>query len=190
MMTAASFTMLVATVYAFQGPMVLNVVGNPFAVRAHALPEAREDWVGIPGGTRFVVRLEDRLSTRLSSVGDSFQARLVRPILVDGLEVVPAGAVVLGHVTARDGRGEAGPRLQLRFDAIEVGFDRYALGGSGLPDESGTRVASSESDLRTTAAVACADGGLVAQGPNASFSGGTRVEFRLDRGIRVRVARG
>jgi hypothetical protein len=53
----------------------------------------------VPAGTALMVRLDTTLATFSNRVGDPFQAKVTRPVIVNGATVIPMGATVEGRVT-------------------------------------------------------------------------------------------
>jgi hypothetical protein len=68
-------------------------------------------------------RLETALASDDSEVDDDVEATLVNPVVVDGRQLVPAGALVKGTVVESGKNGEGKPQLAVRFTAIERGED-------------------------------------------------------------------
>lgn len=86
-----------------------------------------------PSGARFSVRMNERLSSRTASVGETFTATLTEAILgSDGSVVVPAGATVRGRVTESLRSGRAGERATLRiaFTSISHAGRSYPIDAS------------------------------------------------------------
>jgi len=67
-----------------------------FSLVTPALAAGEE--ITIPKGTALELVLVDRLGSRKAKVGDTFRARLVRALYVDGQPVLPKGTVVKGRV--------------------------------------------------------------------------------------------
>ena len=60
----------------------------------------------IAAGTTLPIELRTRLSSNANEVGDGIEGRLLRPLTTrDGIELVPAGAVVSGTVRVADPAG-------------------------------------------------------------------------------------
>ena len=59
----------------------------------------------MPAGTSVVVRIEQTVSAKKSSVGDSFSGVLAQSVVVHGVTVIRSGAPVTGVVTAAKGQG-------------------------------------------------------------------------------------
>ena len=76
----------------------------------------------VPAGTNFFVTTETALSTQSNQVGDPVAARTAENINVNGQVVIPAGALVEGHVTAMKSAGNPG-----EVAYIDLAFDRVRL---------------------------------------------------------------
>ena len=75
----------------------------------------------VPAGTQLTVALSSDLSTKTAKPGDTFEARLVSDLIVDGRRAAPAGSSVTGSVTdVVSGSKTIGgtPTLGLRFDSL------------------------------------------------------------------------
>jgi predicted small lipoprotein YifL len=75
----------------------------------------------VPAGTQLTVALSSDLSTKTAKSGDTFEARLVSDLIVDGRRAAPAGSSVTGSVTdVVSGSKTIGgtPTLGLRFDSL------------------------------------------------------------------------
>ena len=55
--------------------------------------------LAVPAGTALMVRLDTTLATFSNRVGDPFQAKVTKPVVVNGATVIPVGATVEGRVT-------------------------------------------------------------------------------------------
>jgi hypothetical protein len=76
----------------------------------------------LPQNQYFRLRMNQTLNSGTSRVGDRFQATVVTPVYVSGVEVVPAGSIVEGRVIAVSPartRGREG-QLAVQFDAVVV----------------------------------------------------------------------
>jgi len=73
-------------------------------------------------GTEFDTELLDGASSKTSQVGSAVRARVTRAVVVDGLTVVPEGAVIAGKVTAAVPIRKIGGQavLGLKFDTLEL----------------------------------------------------------------------
>src|SRR4051794_37819902 len=75
----------------------------------------------IPAGTRVTVRLAQSLSSERSKTGDTFDASLVKDLIINGTTIAKAGSPVKGKVTyAKDsGRLKTPGALTLRLASID-----------------------------------------------------------------------
>jgi hypothetical protein len=90
--------------------------------------------IRIPAGTVVEVELVDPLSSGTSQIGDFFALRLRAPIVVDGREIVAAGAVGAGEVIDADSSGFGGRQGKLIISAryLDVGGQRVRIRGMQL----------------------------------------------------------
>jgi hypothetical protein len=81
-------------------------------------------------GTALHVRVDDVLDTRRNRPGDRFSATLVRPVIVNGRTVLPAGARFHGHITksAESGRLKGRAVLGLTLDDFQLHDRTYSIG--------------------------------------------------------------
>src|SRR5271157_505056 len=79
-------------------------------------------------GTRFLVRLEDELSTRDAKENSRFQVRTLEPLENDDGVVLPPGAEIAGHVSRVEPAGVTGrARIWLTFDEIKTKNGRLPI---------------------------------------------------------------
>lgn len=92
----------------------------PAAPAAPAAPEYRE--ITVPAGARLSIELRTTHATDTSTVEERVRGVLRQPLIVDGVEVVPAGAAVSGAITETERAGKVKGRahLALRFTSITV----------------------------------------------------------------------
>ena len=74
-------------------------------------------------GTRFLVGLEQELSTRAVRQNQAFAVRTLEPLLAGQGIYLPAGAIIRGHVSRVEAAGKTGrAKLFLTFDEIRTRF--------------------------------------------------------------------
>ena len=90
-------------------------------------PEYRE--VTIPAGTVLAVDLQTAVSSDSSRVEDAVRGTLRRAVTVDGVQALPPGTVVTGHVTAAERSAKVKGRAQIamRFTRIDPPGDGERL---------------------------------------------------------------
>jgi len=76
----------------------------------------------IAAGTSLNVELLDGASSKTSLVGDAVRARVTKAVFVDGLTVIPVGALIHGTITEAFPLNKIGgtASLGLRFDSLEL----------------------------------------------------------------------
>jgi hypothetical protein len=80
----------------------------------------------VPAGTPVTIELLDTLGTEISGSGQEFRARVVEPLRSsEGVIVVPAGALIEGHVAMLE-QG-ATPLLALELTSIETTRGRTSI---------------------------------------------------------------
>jgi hypothetical protein len=113
----------VATAVASPAPPAVPVptAADPGPARdPRPVEEARVREVTIPSGTTLALRMTSGVSSKSSHVEDAVHAVLQRPIVIDGVTVVPSGAAVSGYVTEaeRAGRVKGRARIGFRFSSL------------------------------------------------------------------------
>jgi hypothetical protein len=88
-----------------------------------------------PSGTTMALVMNQELSTRSSSAGQSFTARLADPVYAaDGTTIIPAGATVRGRVTDSRASERAGQQatITLAFETVSFDGRNYPLNASAV----------------------------------------------------------
>jgi hypothetical protein len=93
---------------------------EPLARGETRAPAARTETIVAPAGTSVIAQLETLLSTETSVSGDPFVATTLGPIVVDGRNVIPAGARIDGVVqdVQASGRIKDRARMTLVFQQV------------------------------------------------------------------------
>jgi len=78
--------------------------------------------ITVPESTRLEVSLETPLSSETAEAGDEFEATLTSPIEIEGIEAVPEGSRIEGHVSHAAGAGDVSGRgsLTLELDSLSL----------------------------------------------------------------------
>ncbi|HWQ03288.1 MAG TPA: hypothetical protein VNL38_02305 [Candidatus Nitrosotenuis sp.] len=72
-------------------------------------------------GPRFLVRLEDKLSTKKDKAGKKFEVKTLEPVTTADGRLIPAGTTITGHVSRVEPASVTGrARLWLTFDEIRA----------------------------------------------------------------------
>jgi len=101
----------------------------------------------IPAGTKFMVRLNDKLDTGKVKTGKHFQAKLAEDLAAPGGLAIPRGKKVRGHVSSVEKGLHA--RLLLSFDEIETQHGCMPLVATvtAVPGEHGVKQPSAEGEI-------------------------------------------
>ena len=121
----------------------------------------------VAANTMMRLRLSDPLTSKKAKVGDQFRSTVVDPVYAKGFQVIPAGSIVIGHIThvVRASRKSNAGSLNVAFTAVQLPNERtYSLNGSlaesGSSDNEG-EVKGGSSKKRNAAFIA---GGAVVGG--------------------------
>lgn len=119
--------------------------GQTLSQRMPASPAAVSN--SIPEGTKFIIRLSDRLDTSKVKAGKHFQGKLAEDLTAPGGMVIPRGKRVKGHVSSVDRGFHA--RLLLSFDEIETqhGWMPLVATVTGVPGEHAVKQPNAEGDI-------------------------------------------
>ena len=135
-----------------------------------SVPEYRE--VVIPAGTTLSLELKTAVASDTSKVEDQVRASLRSPVVVDGVEALPQGTNVLGHVTAAEQSGKVKGRASVafRFNTIDLPGD---AGRESISTATVSRVAASTKKKDATkigigAGAGAAIGAIVGGGSGAA----------------------
>jgi hypothetical protein len=111
------------------------------AVAPQAAPNA------IPEGTRFLIRLNDKLDTRDLQPGKHFKAKLAEDLVAGNGTVIPRGKTVKGHVSSVEQGLHT--RLLLSFDEIDTGHGSMPLIATvtGVPGDHAVKQPGEEGEL-------------------------------------------
>jgi hypothetical protein len=86
------------------------------------LPGPRYEMVELPANAVIGVSLETTVSSETAQVEDTVHAEVTRPVVVDGVTVIPSGARLTGVVTAveRGGRFRERARIGVQFTLVTI----------------------------------------------------------------------
>ena len=154
--------------------------------------------VTLPAGTVLPVDLETPVGSDISHVEESVHGRLRRAVMVNGVEVLPAGTAVSGHVTSaqRPGRVKGRGTVAMRFTEL----DTPGAGTTRISTATISRIAPATKKQDTIKILAPAAGGAVigrivggksGAAKGAVIGGGAGTGYVLStRGKEVRVGKG
>jgi hypothetical protein len=83
----------------------------------------------VPAGTDLVLTLETPVSSETSKPDQPVRAKVAKPVVISGMEVIPVGAIVTGAVVSaeRSGRVKGRASIALRFNEVVVNKTPYRI---------------------------------------------------------------
>lgn len=153
--------------------------------------------VTIPVGTMLHLQLRNAIASDTSNVEDAVTADLTRPVVINGQDIVPAGATVSGLVSEADDSDRVKGRAQLglRFTALHTGGTQYDMQTSGFSRTAPATKGEDATKIGVGAGVGAAIGAILggkkgaAQGAAIGGGAGTGVVLAT-RGQEVRLLSG
>lgn len=144
------------------------------AVLLAALPALAQRRTTIPSGTPVAVRIIDNLSSSNAKVGQEFRGTLDEPIVVNGTQVYPKGADVVGTVTGVHPSGRLSDPgvlvLDLRY--VEYAGRRTALHAAPFKIKGESHTKSNVTKIGGGAAVGAIIGAIAGGGKGAAIGAG------------------
>jgi hypothetical protein len=127
--------------------------------------------VVLPAGTELTTRLVDSLNSKDNKAGDSFEATLDKPVVVDGKTVIPKGADVTGKVTKTvpSGRLKQRAELWVTLTEIKVGGKAYEISTSTTGQKEGSKATRDVVFIGGGAGAGAAIGGIAGGGKGAAI---------------------
>ena len=126
----------------------------------------------LPAGTPIRVRLVSTLSTANQSAGDTFEATLVEPLVVEGRTVAAKGASVTGKVVESDpgGRVKGVARIAVQLTGLRTeGGRQIAISTGSAARRAGTTKGRDAQKVGIGAGVGAAIGAIAGGGKGAAI---------------------
>ena len=128
----------------------------------------------VPEGSTLRLRLETPLSSETAEPGQEFTATSSSALVIAGVEALPAGSRVFGHVSHAAGAGKVSGRgeLTLEFDRIAApGGAEMAIEAEPLPRKARSTVKKDAGKVAGAAGVGAIVGGIIGGGKGAAIGG-------------------
>jgi len=142
----------------------------------------------LPAGTEIVIRLCASLSSGAAQSGETFQAQLEQPLVLDGRTVAPRGSAVIGRVvSAKAAAGVNDPGyLRLTLSSIAVANRNLSLETASIFAK-GVRNHSPYRTLTDLPATETGEirGSVIPTGNESTFSTGRTLTFHLAKSLLV-----
>lgn len=170
--------------------------------------------ITIPAGTVLPLVLRSSVGSDTSRVEDTVRAETRAPIVINGVQAIPAGSTVLGSVTSarRSARVKGRASVAFRFHTVEARDERYQISTGvvarrapgtkkrdaatiGIPAAGGAIIGGVAGGKKGAAIGGAVGGGagtaavLSTRGKEVRFGPGARLSVRLTRPVTVRVPR-
>jgi hypothetical protein len=132
------------------------------------VPEYRE--LTIPSGTTLSATLATSLASDTSKVEDTVRATLKSPVSIEGFELLPAGATILGNVTKAEPAAKVKGRalLAFRFNSVDLIAGPEHLGTETIIREASSTKGKDATKIGIGAGAGAIIGGLVGGGSGAA----------------------
>jgi len=173
---------------------------NPYGSSS---PQSSANYTVVPG-YRFLVRLEDELTTKTAKENDRFKVRTLEPLESENAVAIPPGAEIVGHVSRVEPASVTGrAKIWLTFDQIKTKNGKLPIVAEvvGVPGEHSVksgpskegeieaRTSSANDDAKAAAAGAAAGavaGAAAGKSPKAAGIGaaaGAAAAFLMTSGL-------
>jgi hypothetical protein len=162
------------------------------AIEPHATGQAPGHGATVPALTEVEIEILADLGSKTSKQGDTFPLRLAAPVVIDGVELIPAGTPGFGeviHAKKSGGSGAAG-ELVLAARYLEVGGARLPLRSLRFDAEAKDRMRTVESIEIASAAVMPVASfiGFLIKGDQLSLASGSVLTAKTAADFAVEIA--
>ena len=125
----------------------------------------------VPAGTALRVRVDDKLSSEETQIGDTFHGTLDEPVIVGGRELFPKGADVNGRVTDvhKSGRLSEPGELDLVVTTLSTGRIATSIQTQPLVVKGGSHTKSNATKIGGGAALGAVIGAIAGGGKGAAI---------------------
>jgi hypothetical protein len=139
--------------------------------QAQQAPPPATPTITIPSGTLLKVRMIDGVDSESSQLGQTFQASLDEPVVVNGQTVIPRGADVVAKLVEDKQSGKITGRTELTLDlaSIRVNDKLVDITTGEVTSSSGSRGAKSAKVIGGATAVGAVLGGIFGGGKGAAI---------------------
>jgi len=164
----------------------------------------------LPAGTNIVIRMIDGVDSDVNRVGQTFQASLDEPVILNGVTAIGRGADVIVKLVDEKQSGKLTGRTELTLDLVSIRVDgrMVDINTQAVSQASGSRGARTAKVAGGTAALGAIIGAIAGGGKGAAIGAGagaaagagasvitsgqrvkipseTRLTFTLDTAVRI-----
>ena len=128
----------------------------------------------VPSGTDLVLTLETAVSSETAKPDQSVRARVAKPVVVAGMEVIPEGATVSGAVVSAERAGKVKGRasIALRFNEVIVMNTPYRISTERISRVAASTKGDDAKKIAIGAGVGTAIGAIAGGGKGAAIGAG------------------
>lgn len=132
------------------------------------VPEFRD--VTIPAGTTLSATLATALASDTSRVEDTVRATLKSPVSIEGFELLPAGATIVGHVTKAEPSAKVKGRalLAFRFNSVDLTAGPEHISTETISREAAATKGKDATKIGVGAGAGAIIGGIIGGGSGAA----------------------
>jgi hypothetical protein len=132
------------------------------------VPEFRE--LTIPAGTTLSATLATSLASDTSKVEDTVRATLKSPVAIEGFELLPSGATIVGHVTKAEAAGKVKGRalLAFRFNSVDLAAGPENISTETISREAASTKGKDAAKIGVGAGAGAVIGGIIGGGSGAA----------------------
>jgi hypothetical protein len=166
--------------------------------------------VELPVGTSIVIRMIDSVDSEVNRVGQTFQASLDEPVILNGVTVIQRGADVIVKLVDEKQSGKLAGRAELTLDLVSIRVDgrMVDINTQSVSQASSSRTERTAKVAGGTAALGAIIGAIAGGGKGAAIGAGagaaagtgaqvatkgqrvkipseTRLTFSLDTAVRI-----
>jgi hypothetical protein len=82
---------------------------------------AQDSIYKLPPGTKMILQMETEINSKVSSVNDTFTAKISKPVIVREQTVLPTGTIIEGRITKveRAASGGQSGKMEVKFETIK-----------------------------------------------------------------------
>ena len=123
----------------------------------------------VPAGTPLKLTVQSAVSSETSKIEDAVDAKLADAVMVDGIEVLPAGSAVRGTVASVESSGKVKGRasLGLLFSSITAYSERHAISARWAAEAESTKKSDAKK-IGIGAGAGAIIGGIIGGGKGAA----------------------
>lgn len=128
----------------------------------------------VPSGTDLVLTLETAVSSETAKPDQPVRARVAKPVVISGMEVIPEGAAVSGAVVSaeRSGKVKGRASIALRFNEVVVMNTPYRISTARISRMAEATKGNDAKKIGIGAGVGTAIGAIAGGGKGAAIGAG------------------